>query len=153
MMDWYVEAIRTLGRIAFRVQRSLARLAMVGAAFLLSAVPSMAGLQVCNETHGTARVALGQIVEADWKSQGWWRILPGKCKMLLSGALKARYYYLFSTDGHSGTWGGSTQFCMTESQKFTIAGRMGCAHRGYDTKGFFEIDTRDRSDWTEYLSD
>lgn len=73
--------------------------------------------------------------------------------MLLSGALKARYYYLFSTDGRSGTWGGSTHFCTSEDSQFTISDRMACAHRGFDSKGFFEVDTRNRSDWTEYLSD
>lgn len=121
--------------------------------FISTATAAEAGLRVCNQTANPAKVALGRVVGHDWRSLGWWQIPPGKCAGILPEALAARYYYLYGTDGRSGTWSGSRSFCTAEDTRFEISGRGDCALRGYDVKGFFEIDTQDRADWTEFLSD
>jgi len=119
---------------------------------LLATVCADAGFAVCNKANLPAKVAIGRFDGKAWRSQGWWTIAPKKCQTLLSGPLDARYYYLYGTDGGSGTWNGGTQFCTAPIGSFSIPGRGQCAARGYDRKGFFEIDTGDKADVTQYLS-
>jgi uncharacterized membrane protein len=119
----------------------------------LIAVPAQAGFAVCNKASLPAKVALGHFDGKTWRSEGWWTILPQKCETLLSGPLDARYYYLYGTDGGSGTWNGSKEFCTAAVGPFSIPGRGNCAARGYDRKGFFEVDTGDEANWTQSLSD
>jgi uncharacterized membrane protein len=119
----------------------------------LAAIPAQASLEVCNKAKTAAKVALGHFDGKTWVSRGWWTVKPGACETLLSGALEARYYYLFGSDGGSGTWGGDTGFCTQEGKPFAIAGRGNCAGRGFDSKGFFQIDTGDKTDFRQSLSD
>jgi uncharacterized membrane protein len=121
-------------------------------ALMLAVPPAEAGLRVCNRAGVTAKVALGRFDGKAWVSKGWWTIRSGNCQTLLSGRLDARYYYLYASDGGAGTWSGDTMFCTAEKGPFAISGRGGCAARGYDGKGFFEIDTEDKADYTQSLS-
>ena len=120
---------------------------------LLAAVPAQAGFKVCNKANLPAKVALGRFDGKFWRSEGWWTILPQKCETLLSGPLDARYYYLYGTDDGSGTWNGDKGFCTETVGPFSIPGRGNCAARGYDRKGFFEVDTANETNWTQSLSD
>jgi uncharacterized membrane protein len=120
---------------------------------LLATAPAQAGFRVCNKANLPAKVALGRFDGKAWRSEGWWTILPQKCETLLSGPLDARYYYLYGTDGGSGTWNGDKGFCTEAVGPFSIPGRGNCAARGYDRKGFFEIDTANETSWTQSLSD
>jgi len=129
------------------------RLTVILSLTLLATASAQAGFKVCNKADLPAKVALGRFDGKTWRSEGWWTIRPGKCETLLSAPLDARYYYLYGTDGGSGTWNGGKGFCTASLGPFSILGRGGCAARGYDRKGFFEIDTGDRPDWTQSLSD
>jgi uncharacterized membrane protein len=40
----------------------------------------------------------------------------------------------------------------TQNKLFTIRGITGCAERGYQKTGFFEVDTGEELDWTIELS-
>jgi len=119
----------------------------------LTMLPAEAGLTVCNKAAVRAEVALGRFDGKAWGSEGWWTIPPGRCQLLIQGPLDARYYYLYGTDQGSGTWSGDTGFCTAGGRAFKINGRGECAARGYDRKGFFVIDTRDKTDVTQSLSD
>jgi len=112
-----------------------------------------AALTVCNKTAHSAKVALGRFDGKSWMSEGWWRVAAGKCARLIDSRLEARFYYLYATDGAQGTWDGAKPFCTGTGEKFAIAGRGACLDRGYDSHGFFEIDTGNRLDWTQTLSD
>jgi uncharacterized membrane protein len=120
---------------------------------LLVAVPAQAALTVCNKAKRPARVALGRYSGTEWKSEGWWTLAPKTCGVVVKGSLQARYYYLYATDGGAGTWGGDHGFCIAGAGRFEIPGRDGCAARGYDRKGFFEVDTGNLTDATQSLSD
>lgn len=123
-------------------------------ALLFAAVgPAEAKLAVCNKGVREAKVALGRFNGTRWISEGWWRVNPKKCAELVAGKLDARYYYLYATDGAVGTWDGSRGFCTGTAEKFAIVGRGDCTGRGYDRRGFFEIDTSNRTDFTQSLSD
>jgi uncharacterized membrane protein len=114
--------------------------------------PAQAAFNVCNKATAKARVAIGRFDGTAWTSMGWWSIAPKSCTGLLTGPLDARYYYLYATDGAAGTWEGSKHFCVAPNAKFSISGRANCSQRGYDRRGFFEIDTGGAPDWTQTLS-
>lgn len=125
------------------------------AAFFFAACtgPALANLSVCNRASESARIALGRFNGTGWMSEGWWNIASGKCQMLVAGALKARYYYLYAADRSSGSWPGSHNFCIGNGENFRVFGRDNCAGRGFDHKSFYQIDTEQRSDYTSYISD
>ncbi|HEY0300690.1 MAG TPA: DUF1036 domain-containing protein [Rhizomicrobium sp.] len=123
-------------------------------AFLLAlAGPAQAGLSVCNKGARDVRVAVGRFNGTRWMSEGWWRVPAKKCLSVVAGKLVARYYYLYASDGAVGTWDGGKSFCVGTAGPFAIVGRGACAERGFDRRGFFEIDTGNRLDFTQTLSD
>jgi len=126
---------------------------LVLALILLSTLPARADFTLCNKADVAAKAAFGLYNGKDWESRGWWTIKPQKCETLFVGKLNARYYYLYATDGASGTWNGGTTFCTAPNPNFKIAGRGNCAARGYDRKGFFVVDTGNSPDWKTWLSD
>src|SRR5579883_2637232 len=126
----------------------LAFLTMVAAGTL----PAKAAFNVCNKSDAATRVALGRFDGRNWTSQGWWTVAPKSCMRLLDGPLQGRYYYLYAADSAEGTWEGKTHFCIAPGAKFLIPGRSDCTKRGFDRRGFFEIDTGNAPDWTQTLS-
>jgi uncharacterized membrane protein len=120
--------------------------------FTLGAKPALADLKLCNNTQNRVGVALGYKDPKGWASEGWWNIGPNACETLLKGALIARYYYIYAVDyDKGGAWGGKAVMC-TRDKIFTIRGIKDCKERGYQKTGFFEVDTKEESDWTVSLS-
>jgi len=117
-----------------------------------AAPPALAAFNVCNKSDLATRVALGRFDGTHWTSQGWWTVTPKTCARLLTGPLQARYYYLYATDGAGGSWEGKTHFCTAPGTKFLAPGRNDCGGRGYDRRGFFEVDTGKSPEWTQTLS-
>ena len=117
-----------------------------------AAPPARAAFNVCNKSDLATRVALGRFDGTHWTSQGWWTIVPKTCARLLTGPLQARYYYLYATDGAGGSWEGKTHFCTAPGAKFLVPGRNDCTRRGFDQRGFFEVDTGKSPEWTQTLS-
>jgi uncharacterized membrane protein len=118
----------------------------------LAATPAFAAFNVCNRASQPARVAIGRFDGTNWTSQGWWRVKPRTCEKLLTGPLQGRFYYLYASDGAGGTWEGKTHFCVSPDKRFQAVGRGNCARRKMDTRGFFEVDTGKKPDWTQSLS-
>jgi uncharacterized membrane protein len=118
----------------------------------LFSTPAEAAFNVCNKANLKTRVAVGHFDGTNWSSTGWWTIEPKACVDVITGPLNARYYYLYASDGAAGTWEGKTHFCVAPGAKFTIPGRADCDKRGFDRRGFFEVDTGSSPDWTQNLS-
>ena len=115
--------------------------------------PATAELMVCNKSKSRIGIAIGHQKGDEWETEGWWNLTPGSCNAILSGDLDARYYYIFARDwDKGGDWGGATPMC-TQTKVFTITGVEECASRGYETSGFFEIDTGDEKTWTVQLTE
>ena len=129
------------------------RIALALALFLTAAGPADAGLSVCNKGARAVRVAVGRFNGTRWISEGWWHVEAKKCAELVAGKLVARYYYLYASDGAVGTWDGGKSFCVGTEDRFSIVGRGGCTERGYDRRGFFEVNTGNQLNWTQSLSD
>ena len=118
---------------------------------LTAASPALADLRFCNRTQVPVSVAVGYRDQEGWISEGWWTLKPNQCDTPLSGPLAARYYYFFASDqSGSGDWLGKAFLC-TQDQMFTIRGADRCTERGFERKGFVEIDTRDQKSWTVQL--
>ena len=118
----------------------------------LLASPAHAAFNVCNKTDQAVRTAIGRFDGTNWTSEGWWTIAPKSCTALLTSPLQGRFYYLYASDGAAGTWEGKTNFCVAPDKRFKSVGRGGCAKRGFDRRGFFEVDTGKKPDWTQSLS-
>jgi uncharacterized membrane protein len=111
-----------------------------------------AALKLCNHTGSRVGVAVGYKDQKGWASEGWWTIEAQKCSVIVNYALIARYYYIYAVDYEKGgSWGGKSNLCIT-GKVFTIRGIEGCTSRGYQSVGFFEVDTGEQTDWTVKLS-
>ena len=134
------------------MRRAVPAILFLAFATVLAAPRAEAALNVCNKGDTSTRVALGHFDGTHWSSQGWWMVTPKTCARLVSGPLQARYYYLYAADSAAGTWEGKTHFCIAPGEKFLIPGREDCTKRGFDRRGFFEVDTGNAPDWTQTLS-
>jgi len=125
----------------------------VVAVLTASPSPAMADLKLCNRSESKVGVALGyKDLEQGWTSEGWWNVGPAGCVKLKEGPLNARYYYVYAIDyDKGGAWGGPAQMCI-QNKLFTIRGIDNCAERGFDRKGFYEVDTGEAIDWTVEIS-
>lgn len=123
------------------------------AILMASLVPAEAALTVCNKSARPVKVAVGRYSGADWMSQGWWTIVPKACSAVVSASLDSRFYYLFASDGGSGSWDGTHGFCVSSRASFKVLGRGNCSAHGLERKGFFEIDTGSAPNYTQTLSD
>jgi uncharacterized membrane protein len=129
------------------------RSALSLALLLAAAGPAAAGLSVCNKGAHPVKVAIGLFDGTHWSSRGWWHVPAKACMPLVPGRLVARYYYMYATDGTTGSWDGGRSFCTAAADRFAIIGRGECTPRGYDHHAFFEIDTGNQLDFTQKLSD
>jgi uncharacterized membrane protein len=127
--------------------------AVFALAFMLMAAPVQADLRICNLTPSRIGVALGYRDGQGWVTEGWWNLKPSGCETLLQGRLTSRYYYLHAMDyDRGGAWTGSATLC-TQDRQFTIRGMEDCLVKGYDKRGFFEVDTQEQNSWTLQLVD
>ncbi len=110
------------------------------------------GLELCNDTQSHIGVAFGYKDKQGWASEGWWNVDPGACETVLTGKLIARFYYFYAVDyDKGGFWGGNAPMC-TQDKLFTIRGLHDCEKRGYQSAGYFEVDTGEQTHWTVNLS-
>ena len=122
------------------------------------AMPPCAGdahadYRVCNKTHILANVALGVDSGEQFSTEGWWTLSPGECATVIANPLKYRYLYLYAMNiAGVAIVGGPVRMCI-DDVKFKAIGAADCWRRGLKSVGFWEIDTRDASDWTTFLTD
>jgi uncharacterized membrane protein len=119
----------------------------------LVSVAAYADLKLCNATPSRIGVALGYQDKKGWATEGWWNIPSKTCESLLKGTLPSRYLYVHAVDyERGGEWAGKHIMC-TKDNVFTIRDTKNCAKRGFDQKGFYEIDTGTSQSWTIRLAD
>ena len=112
-----------------------------------------ADFRLCNNATSRVSVAIAYTNGKTWVSEGWWNLKSNACEVLLRGNLAAQYYYIYAMDERGGEWKGKSYMC-TRDREFHIDGRENCLVRGFDSTGFFEIDTgKDAKNWTVQLTD
>jgi uncharacterized membrane protein len=134
-----------------RAVRHVLALAVAGGFAL--ARPAAADLKLCNTTSSRIGVAIGYQDTGGWTTEGWWNIASRACETLFKGPLSSRFWYIHAIDyDRGGEWAGNASMC-TADVAFTIRGVQDCARRGYNSNGFFEVDTLEAKDWTIRLTD
>ena len=114
---------------------------------------AQADLRLCNETGNQIGVAIGYKSATNWTTEGWWNLTPNTCKTLIPGELNSRYYYIYALDYDvGGVWGGPAFMC-TKARQFTILGIENCVARGFERRGFYEVDTQKQENWTVQLTE
>lgn len=119
----------------------------------LTAESVAGGLRLCNKTLSRVGVAVGYKEGRRWTTEGWWNVDASTCETLMAGALVSRFYYVYAIDyDEGGVWGGKAAMC-TRDKMFTIHGIEDCVARGFERKGFFEVDTGEQRSWTVQLTE
>ena len=145
---------KTMLRARRSITSAVLVLALLNIGILLfSAVPAMAGLEICNRTGYPATIALGFNERNRWVSKGWYNIAGGDCEVLVRGDLTERYYYYYAEHvQRGGKWAGKYTFCVSRNS-FNIVGDKNCESRGYEKQGFRQIDTGEAKSWKQTLTD
>lgn len=144
---------RTKVRIARQLTIAVAFALVAAGGSLSTAMSARAELRLCNKTPAQVGIAIGYQSEQEWVSEGWWNLEAETCQVVVDGPLSSRYYYLFALDyEEGGAWGGSAFMC-THDKEFTIEGTGDCVARGYERRGFVEVDTGDKLSWTIRLTE
>ena len=140
-------------RFSRRVLLSSAPFFLAAAATIPASSDAKAELRLCNKTPVQIGLAIGYRNNQEWVSEGWWNIEAESCQVVVDGPLPSRYYYLYALDyEEGGAWGG-TAFMCTSDKEFTIPGTADCIARGYERRGFVEVDTGDKLSWTVQLTE
>jgi uncharacterized membrane protein len=147
--DGSQQMFRYRGRVAV----ALLPVLLAGPAAIVTAAEAHAELRLCNKTPSRVGIAIGYKGANNWVSEGWWNVEADTCQVVVDGPLPSRYYYLYALDYEDGgAWGG-TAFMCTDEKEFTIEGTNDCVARGYERRGFVEVDTRDSTAWTIQLTE
>lgn len=120
---------------------ALPALALAGA--LVSASPARADLRTCNSTSYVFDLALGLETKDTAATRGWFRIDPGQCRTVLSGAIEASRIYVhvrphpvypdapLSLARHA-------ELCVAQGH-FVVAGARKCPSAGQFMAPFTEV--------------
>ncbi len=117
-----------------------------------AATPVWAEFAVCNQSFDVINVAIGQDVQNDFETEGWWTIGPNQCANVIKDELVSRYIYIYAQDVFGQPiMTGTTQMCISP-RKFAIRGITECWSRGHIAAGFIEVDTVKTQRWTLFLA-
>jgi len=127
---------------------------IAGALWLISGLASAAAAEfaVCNQSFDVVNVAIGQDINDQFSTEGWWTIGPNQCANVIKEELVSRYIYIYVQDVFGQPiMTGTTQMCIA-AVKFQIAGNTDCWSRGKISAGFIEVDTKETQRWTLFLA-
>lgn len=102
------------------------------------------GLFYCNKTDNPVWSALGEKDGGDnYRSRGWWRLEPGECAKIVSGALEKDHYYVYGlvedAAGERPMVGGDKPLCINVVM-FSASNELACEERELDQAQFRRID-------------
>lgn len=115
------------------------------------------GLSLCNQTDFLVWAASGMLRDDVFESRGWIRVLPRQCAQVINQSLNDRYYFYYAEAvdengepimqaGRRKVWSGDIGLC-TKPTRFVIKGEEACSERGFDLRGFAQIDTGTARNW------
>lgn len=140
------------------VLRNVLATLVLGAIFVWT-TPAQAAFLFCNKTKVVIEAAFGHHDEGVWASSGWWQLQPGQCARVYGKPLTQRFYFYYArslaveNSAEPMIWSGKYAFC-TGAKAFNVQGDSGCEQRGYQTKGFQEVDIGlHQSDYTLNFED
>lgn len=116
------------------------------------------GWQVCNETSYVLEAATGRPDGRAIVVQGWQRLRPGECRIVVSAPLARGTHYLYarSSSAHRGgrrQWGGDARLCIDPSGSFTIENPPNCATMSLEERRFRRVQINKRDTWRTSFSE
>ena len=129
------------------------RLIRLAGFLLLLCLPGAAWAQfaVCNQSYDVVNVAVGQDVQGQMQTEGWWTIGPNQCANVIRDELTSRYVYIYAQDVFGQPiLSGTTLMCI-DRRRFTIRGITDCWKLGHIEASFIEVDTQKTQRWTLFL--
>lgn len=124
------------------------------------ATPAAASMKVCNRTSYVLYTATASDAHTGITSQGWARIAPGACRMVLPTDLSAPAYYIYarSSRAHAGpsrAWGGDKQICVKDTNFATqnAFNARDCLSDDFYQLPFAPVDTHHLRSWTMTFSE
>ena len=142
-----------------QVRLSINKLLAILAVALTIALPGNAAAQgatqgwsACNQTSYIIEAATGHYEGQGIVVNGWTRLRPGACEVLLEGPLTPGIHYLFgrSSTAHRGgrrIWGGETDLCIDTTGSFSVESLPDCSIMGLETQKFRPVLIENRARW------
>ena len=84
-----------------------------------STPPAEASLKICNRTDSWINTAIAHVIQGGWRSEGWWGMNPGECKIVYGGSAASREFHFYAYSQSGRVWKGGQGHCVGE-QAFTI---------------------------------
>jgi len=115
------------------------------------------GLILCNRTQYLVWAASGRLRQDDFESTGWLPVPATQCAQIINSNLTDRYYFYYAEAVHEDgrpvreagrgrVWAGDKPMCIKPT-RFAITGDENCLARGYESRGFVQIDTGTAQRW------
>jgi len=117
---------------------------------------SARGWSICNATSYVIQVSSGRPEGSGIVVQGWTKIRPGGCEVLLPAPLLPGAYYLYaeSSEAHRGgkrIWGGDEDLCVEGLVSFAIESLPDCNAMGLDVRQFRPVLVENRNRWSTVI--
>lgn len=110
------------------------------------------GWTICNETSFIIEAASGHYEGQGVVVQGWKKLRPGMCEVLLEGPLNPGLHYLFgrSSTAHRGGrryWNGESTLCVDPTSSFSVETLPDCSSMGLEARDFQPVLIENRRSW------
>lgn len=120
------------------------------------------GLILCNQTDYLVWAASGRLRQDDFESTGWLPVPSAQCAQIINSNLTDRFYFYYAEAvhedgrpvreaGRAKVWGGDKTMCIKPT-RFAIRGDENCIARGFENRGFIQIDTGTAQRWKVNLN-
>ena len=153
-LPWWLSRHYNSDMEDFHLPLRLISASITGALWLISgaATPAAAEFAVCNQSFDVVNIAIGQDINDEFSTEGWWTVGPNQCANVIKEELVSRYIYIYVQDVFGQPiMTGTTQMCIAAT-KFRISGNTNCWSRGKISAGFIEVDTKETQRWTLFLA-
>lgn len=119
---------------------------------------SQSGWSVCNQTSMIIETATGRPDGPKVIVEGWRRIFPGQCRVVLNAPLTTGPHFLYgrSSRAHrSGIreWTGEYQYCVDASGSFSVDSPPDCGAMGLEPRSFKPVLIGSKTRWVTYLTE
>ncbi|MGE0740961.1 MAG: DUF1036 domain-containing protein [Hyphomonadaceae bacterium] len=115
------------------------------------------GWQVCNETSYVLEASTGRPDDRSIQVQGWTRLRPGACELVIGAPLARGTHYLYArtSPAHRGgrrQWGGDAPLCVDPTREFQIENPPQCTD-AYEARNFRRVQINKRDSWRTSFSE
>ena len=116
------------------------------------------GWSVCNQTSMIIETSTGRPSGSDVIIEGWTRIRPGECRVVLAAPLQPGPHFLYgrSSRAHRGgirEWSGEYEHCVDAQGSFSVENPPNCVEMGLEGRKFKPVLIESKTRWTTTLKE